>query len=76
MTCTFWGIFGVQNSITFVQIGNRGTVTEASGFNPDDDAQKLREAMKGAGETLSPVGSIISKASHALYSNILKVEVA
>lgn len=54
-----------------MQIGNRGTVTEASGFNPDDDAQKLREAMKGAGETLSPVGS-----SHALYSNILKVEVA
>uniref|UniRef100_A0A669B282 Annexin n=1 Tax=Oreochromis niloticus TaxID=8128 RepID=A0A669B282_ORENI len=31
------------------QIGNRGTVTEAANFNPDADAQKLREAMKGAG---------------------------
>uniref|UniRef100_A0A669B4E4 Annexin n=1 Tax=Oreochromis niloticus TaxID=8128 RepID=A0A669B4E4_ORENI len=30
-------------------IGNRGTVTEAANFNPDADAQKLREAMKGAG---------------------------
>ncbi|XP_077399192.1 annexin A4 [Vanacampus margaritifer] len=30
-------------------IGNRGTVTEASGFDPEADAQRLREAMKGAG---------------------------
>ncbi|XP_061656629.1 annexin A4 [Syngnathoides biaculeatus] len=30
-------------------IGNRGTVTEAPGFDPEADAQKLREAMKGAG---------------------------
>ncbi|MED6260865.1 Annexin A4 [Ataeniobius toweri] len=30
-------------------IGNRGTVTEASGFDAAADAQKLREAMKGAG---------------------------
>lgn len=32
------------------QIGNRGTVTEAAGFDPEADAQKLRDAMKGAGE--------------------------
>uniref|UniRef100_A0A3B4ZDH6 Annexin n=1 Tax=Stegastes partitus TaxID=144197 RepID=A0A3B4ZDH6_9TELE len=31
------------------QIGNRGTVTEAAGFNAEADVQKLREAMKGAG---------------------------
>jgi len=30
-------------------IGNRGIVTEASGFDPEADAQKLRGAMKGAG---------------------------
>ncbi|KAM9793853.1 annexin A4 [Syngnathus typhle] len=30
-------------------IGKRGTVTEAAGFDPEADAQKLREAMKGAG---------------------------
>lgn len=32
------------------QIGNRGTVTEAAGFDADADAQRLRGAMKGAGE--------------------------
>lgn len=26
-------------------------MTEASGFNPESDVQKLREAMKGAGES-------------------------
>ncbi|XP_061554227.1 annexin A4 isoform X1 [Phycodurus eques] len=30
-------------------IGNRGTVTEVSGFDPEADAQRLRGAMKGAG---------------------------
>ncbi|XP_068191371.1 annexin A4 [Antennarius striatus] len=30
-------------------LGNRGTVTEAAGFNPDADAKKLRDAMKGVG---------------------------
>lgn len=36
--------------MTYDQIGNRGTVTEAAGFNAEADTQKLREAMKGAGE--------------------------
>lgn len=35
----------------YEQIGTRGTVTEAAGFNPEADVQKLREAMKGAGES-------------------------
>ncbi|XP_060928206.1 annexin A4 [Limanda limanda] len=30
-------------------IGNRGTVTEAAGFDAEADSQKLREAMKGTG---------------------------
>lgn len=32
------------------QIGNRGTVKEAAGFDPESDVKKLREAMKGMGE--------------------------
>lgn len=36
--------------LVYVQIGTRGTVTEAAGFNPEADVQKLRDAMKGAGE--------------------------
>uniref|UniRef100_A0A8C5HDV0 Annexin n=1 Tax=Gouania willdenowi TaxID=441366 RepID=A0A8C5HDV0_GOUWI len=31
------------------QIGKRGTVTEAPGFNAEADANRLREAMKGTG---------------------------
>lgn len=36
--------------IIYDQTGNRGTVTEMAGFDPEADVQKLREAMKGAGE--------------------------
>ncbi|KAG7476345.1 hypothetical protein MATL_G00081920 [Megalops atlanticus] len=35
--------------VAMAALGNRGTVTEAAGFNPEEDAQKLRNAMKGAG---------------------------
>lgn len=45
----------------YEQIGNRGTVKEAAGFNADADAQKLRDAMKGAGEWTSGKPSSISE---------------
>uniref|UniRef100_A0A3B4AKJ2 Annexin n=1 Tax=Periophthalmus magnuspinnatus TaxID=409849 RepID=A0A3B4AKJ2_9GOBI len=42
------------------QIGNRGTVTEASGFNPEQDVQKLREAMKGTGTNESAIIEVLA----------------
>ncbi|XP_033832058.1 annexin A4 [Periophthalmus magnuspinnatus] len=41
-------------------IGNRGTVTEASGFNPEQDVQKLREAMKGTGTNESAIIEVLA----------------
>ena len=37
------------------QIGQRGTVTEATGFKAEDDIQRLRGAMKGAGKRHSGI---------------------
>ncbi|XP_003965534.1 annexin A4 [Takifugu rubripes] len=41
-------------------IGTRGTVTEAAGFNPEADVQKLRDAMKGAGTDETSITAIVA----------------
>uniref|UniRef100_A0A671SDX3 Annexin n=1 Tax=Sinocyclocheilus anshuiensis TaxID=1608454 RepID=A0A671SDX3_9TELE len=41
-------------------LGNRGTVTEASGFNPEEDAQKIYNAMKGAGTNEATIIEILA----------------
>lgn len=45
---------------TMAAIGNRGTVTEAANFNPDADAQNLRESMKGTGTNEAAITEILA----------------
>ncbi|KAH0623041.1 hypothetical protein JD844_030939 [Phrynosoma platyrhinos] len=54
-----------EESKTFLSVmeyaaGNRGTIRAASNFSAEEDAQKLRKAMKGLGESFSfPLGMLI-----------------
>ncbi|TRY85437.1 hypothetical protein DNTS_016104 [Danionella cerebrum] len=52
------------------QLGNRGTVTEASGFKPEEDAQKLYSAMKGAGTNEATIIEILARRTIAQRQKI------
>uniref|UniRef100_A0A672KJR6 Annexin n=1 Tax=Sinocyclocheilus grahami TaxID=75366 RepID=A0A672KJR6_SINGR len=54
-------------------LGNRGTVTEASGFKPEEDAQKLYSAMKGTGTNEVTIIEILA---HRTIAQRLKIKEA
>uniref|UniRef100_A0AAQ4NV88 Annexin n=1 Tax=Gasterosteus aculeatus aculeatus TaxID=481459 RepID=A0AAQ4NV88_GASAC len=51
-------------------IGKRGTVTEAAGFNAEEDVQKLREAMKGAGTNEEAITEVLARRTVAQRQRI------
>ncbi|GCB78481.1 hypothetical protein scyTo_0020114 [Scyliorhinus torazame] len=51
-------------------IGNRGTVREYSGFNPQEDAAKLRKAMKGLGTDEDAITQVLAHRTAAQRQQI------
>ncbi|KAM6986903.1 annexin A4 [Aplochiton taeniatus] len=51
-------------------IGNRGTVTEFSGFDPEKDVQRLRGAMKGVGTDEAAVIEVLAQRTIAQRQRI------
>ncbi|KAL0965612.1 hypothetical protein UPYG_G00283540 [Umbra pygmaea] len=64
--------------VIMAAIGNRGTLTEASGFKVEDDVNRLRGAMKGAGTDEAAVIDVIARrtiAQRQLIKEAYKVTV-
>ncbi|XP_078285311.1 annexin A4-like [Rhinoraja longicauda] len=51
-------------------VGQRGTITEFKGFNPQDDAAKLRKAMKGWGTDEDAIIDVLAKRTVAQRQQI------
>uniref|UniRef100_A0A8C9Z5L0 Annexin n=1 Tax=Sander lucioperca TaxID=283035 RepID=A0A8C9Z5L0_SANLU len=60
----------ISSFVIYNQIGNRGTVTEAAGFNADADVQTLRGAMKGAGTKEAPIIEVLARRTIAQRQRI------
>ncbi|XP_048369170.1 annexin A4 [Sphaerodactylus townsendi] len=51
--------------------GNSGTVKGSTSFNPEEDAQKLRKAMKGLGTDEDAITDIVAKRTSAQRQQII-----
>ncbi|XP_061590213.1 annexin A4 [Cololabis saira] len=51
-------------------LGTRGTLTEAAGFNAEEDVQSLRSAMKGAGTDEAAITAVLAHRTNAQRQRI------